>query len=1106
MRQRQRIPGGWQGVCAALALLMGWSADARSQPLSPAVALALRAHQQKELERLDKEIPKLYAAGHLVEALDRQQRHLALTQQLFPASSFPNGHADLAGSLNNLGFLLQSKGESGKALPYYEQALAMYRRLYPEARFPQGHPDLAASLHNLGELLYAMGEYGKALPYFEQALAMYRRLYPEARFPQGDPHLARSLNNLGALLQARGEYSKALPFHEQALAMYRRLYPEARFPQGHPDLAVTLHNLGRLLEAMGESGKALPYYEQALAMLRRLYPQARFPQGHPNLAVSLSNLGFLLRDRGEYEKALPYLEQALAMQRLLYPEARFPQGHPDLARSLTNLGFLLQDRGEYGKALPYFEQALAMDRRLYPEARFPQGHPDLATSLNNLGALLQAMGESAKALPYLEQALAMKRRLYREARFPKGHPDLAFSLNNLGLLLQEMGEYEKALSYLEQALAMNRQLYPEARFPQGHPELARSLHNLGVVLQDMGEYSKALPYFEQTLAMSRPYLERELAGAAEAEARALLGSLPRTRDGFLTTTRHVPGSDAQSYAQVWTTKAALARLLQRRHTARRAAQDLAVKADWQALLDVRRQLARLLLNPGLDLTDRDRHLRQLSDRKEALERKLAQALPELPRQQELDRLGPADLIRRLPGNGAFIDLLQYAYWREKSKKPVNARERPYTASYVAFVFAPGRQVVRVELGLAAPINAAIVAWRQALTGWQATLPPAELQQLEDTANRAAARARRLVWEPLAPHLPAGTQTVYLSPDEDLARLPFAALPGSQPGRVLLDDYALAVVPHGPFLLEQLRYPPRFPEGPELVLAVGGVGYDPPGSAALGRGYQPLPGTVAELRQLQAMAGVRPVRPLSGAEASAARLLAELPQARYAHLATHGFFAAAELTAEKQRTAQQVKDWAGLMERQLRDPQARPAAPTERVVSGQRTPLAYTGLVLAGANRPAGAGPEGGIVTGEALVELPLEGLRLAVLSACETGLGELTGGEGVQGLQRAFHLAGCPNVLASLWNVNDQATAALMAVFYHQLWAEKKPPLEALRMAQLTIYRHPERIADLAGERGAPRLKEAVQLPAEAPAAPTRPGGRTPAKLWAAFVLSGLGQ
>jgi CHAT domain-containing protein/tetratricopeptide (TPR) repeat protein len=974
--------------------------------------LALRAQQQRELERLDNEAHKFYAAGQLVEALDRQQRHLALAKQLYPARGFPDGHADLAESLSGLGFLLSAMGKSAKALPYYEEALAMRRRLYPPVRFPQGHPNLAASLDNLGSLLKDLGEYGKALTYCEQALAMHRRLYPEARFPHGHADLARSLNNLAVLLDTMGAHAKALPYYEEALAMLRRLYPAARFPQGHSFLAHSLNNLGVLLGVMGESARALPYLEQALAMHRRLYSEDRFPQGHPDLALSLYNLGSLLQAMGEYDKALPYYEQALAMRRRLYPQAGFPQGHPDLAAGLNNLGVLLQEMGEYAKALPYFEQALAMRRRLHPEARFPQGHPALARSLNNLGFLLQAMRERATALPYLEQALAMY----------------------------------------------------------------------------------------------RPYLERELAGAAEAEALALLRSLPHTCDALLSTTRHLPDSAVPTYAQVWTTKAGLTRLLQRRHTARRAAQAPAVLADWQALLDVRRHLARLLLDPGSDWTDRDRRLRAMTDRKEELERQLAQALPELPRQQELDRLGPADVIRHLPGDGVFIDLLRYAYYEEKAKQPAKAGEQRYTWSYVAFVLAPDRPVVRVELGAAAPINAAIAAWLQALTGWRATIPAAEQQQLEDTASRAAARVRRLVWEPLAARLPAGTQTVYLSPDEDLARLPFAALPGSRAGSVLLDDYALAVVPHGPFLLEQLLYPPRFPDGPEPVLAVGGVGYDPPGAAASGRGYRPLPGTTAELRQLQAVAGGRPVRPLSGADASAARLLAELPTARYAHLATHGFFAEAELTAEKRHAAQQVKDWAGLMERQLHDPAARTAAPTERVVSGQRTPLAYTGLVLAGANRPAAAGLEGGIVTGEALVELPLEGLRLAVLSACETGLGELTGGEGVQGLQRAFHLAGCPNVLASLWNVNDQATAALMAVFYHQLWAEKKPPLEAWRVAQLTIYRHPERIADLAGERGAPRLKEAVQLPAEAPAAPARPGGRTPAKLWAAFVLSGLGR
>jgi CHAT domain-containing protein len=168
--------------------------------------------------------------------------------------------------------------------------------------------------------------------------------------------------------------------------------------------------------------------------------------------------------------------------------------------------------------------------------------------------------------------------------------------------------------------------------------------------------------------------------------------------------------------------------------------------------------------------------------------------------------------------------------------------------------------------------------------------------------------------------------------------------------------------------------------------------------------------------------------------------------------------------------------------------------------------------LAGANLPL---PEdltertmsdGGILTAEAIAGLPLPKLELAVLSACETGLGEVAGGEGVFGLQRAFHLAGCKNVVASLWKVDDQATAALMALFYDKLWRQGKPALEALRESQLTLYHHPERISPLAQERG-PNFDKVVRLPAGPDkTVKGRPGGKTPTKLWAAFVLSGLGR
>jgi CHAT domain-containing protein len=158
-------------------------------------------------------------------------------------------------------------------------------------------------------------------------------------------------------------------------------------------------------------------------------------------------------------------------------------------------------------------------------------------------------------------------------------------------------------------------------------------------------------------------------------------------------------------------------------------------------------------------------------------------------------------------------------------------------------------------------------------------------------------------------------------------------------------------------------------------------------------------------------------------------------------------------------------------------------------------------VLAGANRQGA----GGILTAEVIVGLNLSGLELAVLSACETGLGEAAGGEGVFGLQRAFHLAGTRTVVASLWRVDDRATAALMALFYHHLWKKNLPPLQALRQAQLELYRHPGALRALARSRG-PAFDKALKRVARPPAKGQKRKGHSPVKHWAAFTLSGAGR
>jgi CHAT domain-containing protein len=157
----------------------------------------------------------------------------------------------------------------------------------------------------------------------------------------------------------------------------------------------------------------------------------------------------------------------------------------------------------------------------------------------------------------------------------------------------------------------------------------------------------------------------------------------------------------------------------------------------------------------------------------------------------------------------------------------------------------------------------------------------------------------------------------------------------------------------------------------------------------------------------------------------------------------------------------------------------------RGISGFHPGL-LSGLALAGANRPAAMDTDDGILTALEVAELDLSGVELASLSACETGLGETAGGEGLLGLQRAFQTAGARSVVASLWQVDDEATRQLMVRFYENLWRAKEPlgKLAALREAQMWMLRE-------GVKRGLVRRTAAKE--------PTR----TPPYYWAAFVLSG---
>jgi CHAT domain-containing protein len=1096
----------------------------------------LTPEQRKELDKkgldLKKEGLQQLQRGNLVKATELFLEVLALDRTLYPKKDFPDGHLYLAASINNLAFLYKTAGNYGKAEPLYREALAMYRQLFPRDKYPDGHPTLATSISNLASLHEEVGDHGKAEPLRREALAMCRQLFPRDKYPDGHPDLARNLHNLAFLHQAAGDNGNAEPLCREALTMRRQLFPREKFPAGHTDLAHSIVQLASLRQAAGDSSKAEPLSREALAMCRQLYPREKFPAGHPDLAFTINNLASLHQDAGDYGKAEPLYREALTMRRQLFPRDKYPAGHTDLAHSINNLAALYWAARDYGKAEPLFREALTMRRQLFPREKFPAGHTDLAMSIYNFAALHQAVGDYGKAEPLLREALSMRRQLFSLEKYPAGHADLAGSLNNLGLLYKNVGNDDKAEPLLREALAMCRTLYPMKDFPDGHPELAISINNLASLYQDAGDYGKAGPLCREALRMCRrlfppekypnghirlaasinnlaflhkdagdygqaePLLREALAMfrqllrqyaelAAEAESLNFTAGLPLTLDALLSTQRQLP-YDPTSYDALWNSRAVLTRLQERRHRDLMASHDKATAALADELRLTRQALARLVLNPSRDADARPLEIEKLTQVKEDLEKRIANKL----HLDALRSVAPVTSVKRLcdalPADAAFVDLIRYFYYEQDPRTPGKKGER-LIPSYVAFVVRKDQPTARIELKEAKAIGQAWSAWHKALT---APLPDVDAERTE------AARFAKLVWEPIRAALPADCKTVYLTPAGALAQVPWAALPGRKEDTVLLDECAVCLVPHGPWLLERLEEKAAQRRW-DTLLVYGGVDYaespeavlkgDDVRAPLLGKkriNWLDLPGTERERAAVAELAAkVLKDKPIArgGRDASTAQLVADLPRARYAHVATHGFFADPEFRSALQMDARSY-------ERRTQDRRG-----------GARSPLVLSGLVLAGANRQGeDAAPDRGIITAEGLIGLRLEGLELAVLSACETGLGEAGGGEGVYGLQRAFHVAGCKNVIASLWKVDDAATQALMVLFYRNLWEKKLDPAEALRQAQLTLYRHPEAV-EVAKKRGVDFGES------DLPAVDDRPKGkRAPAAHWAAFTFSGM--
>ncbi|MCB0654071.1 MAG: tetratricopeptide repeat protein [Saprospiraceae bacterium] len=347
-----------------------------------------------------------------------------------------------------------------EALEIYAKSLHVRKALLNET-----HLSFANTYYNIGMLYDEKGDFEQVINYTEKALDIWLKNYAG-----NHPDVADAYNNLGRAYDSKGEFEKALGYYKKALKIYLKIHGG-----DHPDVADVYNNLGITYYSKGEFDKALGYYEKALQIYLKVYGE-----NHPNLAMSYNNLGVTYESKGEYDKALGYYEKALKIRIRVYGG-----DHPDVATAYNNLGVTYDSKGEYDKALGYYEKALKIRIRVYG-----RDHPDVATAYNNLGVTYESKGEYDKALGYKEKALKIRIRVYGG-----NHPDVATAYNNLGNTYESKREYDKALGNYERALKIYLKGYGG-----NHPDVAMAYNNLGYGYLNKSQFDLAGNCFQKALS------------------------------------------------------------------------------------------------------------------------------------------------------------------------------------------------------------------------------------------------------------------------------------------------------------------------------------------------------------------------------------------------------------------------------------------------------------------------------------------------------------------------------------------------------------------------------------------------------------------------------
>lgn len=1012
--------------------------------------------------------------GHYEDSVASLKQALALRRRVYGPQ-----HPDTAASLSSLARSLVSADRTGEALECANEAVSILTGLKMDSpnslaaaklcradvylrlmRTQEAEEDLLAAEHSLhsnrsnsdilamawyhlARLYRDLDRYDDAEFFAEKA----QRFWESTRGPSY-PSLALTLEILAKIASQNNRPDEAEKYRLRRLDIYRR----TKGPK-HPDVALALLTLANHYRALGRDAQSDAALQEATSILDLTAPDVSGTS-----AQALTAAGRLFGDMGLLNRALPYYEKAVQVARALYQK----DSHYPLHSSLLNLASTLKTTGDLSRSRLLMEEAVQL-----ASSTLGEDHASTLTARENLALLLYSQGLKGDAIRIQRDVLAR-----RIATVGESSSGVSTSRSNLAVLMEDSDPlaveklYRDALTYFHSEL------------PGATGNIANISFNLAFNLVRQKRFAEALPFFQTAADFTVQFRQRNFAFATEAEQ--IKGSATVTTSAYLAlslATRNLPDSPEarwQAFNLVLSAKGSVLEAQLQRHQSAAERSTPAMRelsAKRQSLLGVLRKLEMTKV-PAKDAQSHQQKINAMRAELTELAQTFARASAQLTSPpSDNASTGPGGIIATLGGHlhadEALVEFIKHPvlHLEARQDQMVSGGEQ-----YTAFICRPGMpghspEVAMVQLGPADKLDAAVAAWRRSMATTLTAAPT-----FQTAYENASVELKRVLWEPVAQHL-GSAQKIFIAPDSTLSFVSFSALPGTKSGKFLLDDLDIAYVGTGRDLLRSSSDS----GGTAVVLGAPDFGNVAPldkshdsqaGNLPI---FEALPHAAEEVKRVaEALQPQFGVEKLEGLQATEGALRAIVRPA-ILHLATHGFYAGDnDMNAILDQMAT-TRGVGGVMSVPAAAPVCTdsdgstthsPPSPLSELgiaasdwwrrmaVSG---PMRRSGIALAGANFTVvdqhDFGDDDGLLTAEEVYNLDLRGTRLVTLSACDTGLGQTLGAEGVFGLRRAFQVAGAENLVLSLWRVEDAATSAIMTSMYTSLGRQYQPAA-ALNQAQ----------------------------------------------------------